>query len=433
MKKPYQIESQRAVKRLEEMAIEGNPAVQMMLPMAEMVSWLRKGVGELVLQAGLQMMSLLMEEEVRALAGERSQPQPERTANRWGKERGYCVVMGQKVPIDRPRVRTTNGQEVRLGSYEMFHRGEPLTETVWEKLMLGLSTRKYGQAVREFTTAYGLEKSAVSEHFIEASRAKLKELAERRLDKLRLCALLIDATPFEGQQMIAALGIGEDGRKTILGIRQGATENATVVGELLGDLMDRGLDFSAPRLYVLDGGKALHAAVKKYAGESAPIQRCQVHKRRNVLDHLTEEQKPAVAKRLHAAYALEDYSAAREALNGLHRELMDLNPSAARSLGEGLEETLTVHRLHVPQQLRLTLASTNVIESAFAIVERVCLNVKRWHSGDQRERWVGSGLLVAQKQFRKVKGHKQISILLRELQALAPPSKSNLAKRRKAS
>lgn len=432
MKKPYQMEAQRAVKRLEEMAVEGNPAVQMVLPMAEMVGWLRKGVGELVRQAGLQMMSLLMEEEVRALAGERSRPQAERTAVRWGKERGYCVVMGQKVPIDRPRVRTTDDQEVRLGSYEMFHRGEPLTETVWEKLMLGLSTRKYGQAVREFTAAYGLEKSAVSEHFIEASRAKLKDLMERRLDKLRLCALLIDATPFAGQQMVAALGIGQDGRKTILGIRQGATENATVVGELLGDLMNRGLDFSAPRLYVLDGGKALHAAVKKYAGESAPMQRCQVHKRRNVLDHLTEEQKPGVAKKLNAAYALEDYAAAREALNGLHRELMDLNPSAARSLGEGLEETLTVHRLHVPRQLRLTLASTNVIESAFAIVERVCLNVKRWHSGDQRERWVGSGLLVAQKQFRRIKGHKQIPLLLKELEALVP-SKSNLAKRRKAS
>jgi putative transposase len=432
MKKPYQIESQRAVKRLEEMAADGNPAVQMVLPMAEMVGWLRRGVGELVRQAGLQLMSLLMEEEVRTLAGERSQPQPERTASRWGKEQGYCVVMGQKVPIERPRVRTTEEREVRLGSYEMFHRGEPLTETVWEKLMLGLSTRKYGQAVREFTEAYGLEKSAVSEHFIEASRAKLKELMERRLDKMRLCTLLIDATPFQGQQMIVALGIGEDGRKTILGIRQGATENATVVGELLGDLMNRGLDFSAPRLYVLDGGKALHAAVRKYAGESAPIQRCQVHKRRNVLDHLTEEQKPAVARRLNAAYALEDYAAAMEELNRLHRELMDLNPSAARSLGEGLEDTLTVHRLHVPPQLRLTLASTNVIESAFAIVERVCRNVKRWHSGDQRERWVGSGLLVAEKQFRRIKGFKQLPGLLGELEALVP-SKSNLAKRRKVS
>lgn len=432
MKKPYQIEAQRAVRQLEEMAADGNPAVQMVLPMAEMVGWLRQGVGALIRQAGLRVMELLMEEEVRERVGERSQPQPDRTANRWGKERGFCVVMGQKVPIERPRVRTTDDQEVRLGSYEMFHRGEPLTETVWEKLMLGLSTRTYGRAVREFAEAYGLEKSAISEHFIEASREKLKTMMERRLDKLRLCALLIDATPFAGQQMVAALGISQDGRKTILGIRQGATENATVVGELLGDLMNRGLDLTEPRLYVLDGGKALHAAVKKYAGESAPIQRCQVHKRRNVLDHLTDEQKPSVAKKLNAAYALEDYAAAKLALNALHRELMDLNPSAARSLGEGLEETLTVHRLHVPPQLRKTLASTNVIESAFSIVERVCANVKRWHAGDQRERWVGSGLLVAEKQFRRVQGHKQIPILLRELEALVP-SKSEVVKRRKAS
>src|SRR5450631_1801002 len=432
MKKPYQIEAQRAVKQFEAMATEGNPAVQIMLPMAEMVGWLRKGVGELVRQAGLQLMDLLMQEEVRELVGERSQRQTERTASRWGSEQGYCVVMGQKVPVKRPRVRTVEDKEVRLGSYEMFHRGEPLTETVWEKLTLGLSTRKYGQAIRQFTEAYGLEKSAVSEHFIEASRAKLKDMMESRLDKTRLCALLIDATPFEGQQMVVALGIGQDGRKTILGIRQGATENATVVGELLGDLVSRGLDFLEPRLYVLDGGKALAAAVKKYAGESAAIQRCQVHKRRNVLDHLTDEQKPGVAKRLNAAYALEDYAAAKQVLNALHRELMDLNPSAARSLAEGLEETLTVHRLHVPPQLRKTLASTNVIESAFAIVERVCSNVKRWHPGDQRERWVGSGLLVAEKQFRRVQGHKQIPNLLRELELLVP-SKPEVVKRRKAS
>lgn len=432
MKKPYQIESQRAVKQFEAMAADGNPMVQMILPMAEMVGWLRQGVGELVRQAGVQLMSLLMDEEVRELVGERSQPQAERTANRWGTERGYCVVMGQKVPLQRPRVRSTDDREVRLGSYEMFHRGEPLTETVWEKLMLGLSTRKYGQAIRQFSEAYGLEKSTVSEHFIEASRAKLKDLMERRLDKLRLCALLIDATPFEGQQMVAALGIGEDGRKTILGIRQGATENATVVSELLDDLVDRGLDFSEPRLYVLDGGKALTAAVKKHAGESAAIQRCQVHKRRNVLDHLSEEQQPQVAKRLNDAYALEDYGAAKQALDRLHRELMDLNPSAARSLGEGMEETLTVHKLHVPKQLRMTLASTNVIESAFSIVEQVCRNVKRWHGGDQRERWVGSGLLVAEKKFRRVKGHKQIPLLIKELEVRST-SKQEIVKRRKAS
>jgi putative transposase len=432
LKKPYQIEAQRAVKRLETMAADGNPAVQMVLPMAEMLGWLREGVGELIRQAGLQLMNLLMQAEVEELAGKRSQRQSDRTATRWGSERGYCVVMGQKVPVERPRVRSSQDQEVRLGSYELFHRGEPLNETVWEKLMLGLSTRHYGEAVRQFTEAYGLEKSAISEHFIEASRAKLQEMMERRLDQLRLCALLIDATPFQGQQMVVALGIAQKGQKMVLGLRQGATENATVVGELLGDLLSRGLDFTEPRLYVLDGGKALTAAVKKYAGEDAAIQRCEVHKRRNVLEHLAEEHKAVVAQRLNAAYALEDYAAARLALERLHRELMDLNPSAARSLGEGMEETLTVHKLRVPMQLRKTLASTNVIESAFSIVEQVCKNVKRWHGGDQRERWVGSGLLIAQQQFRRIIGYKHIPTLMRELEARAP-SKSTVAKRRKAS
>ena len=157
-----------------------------------------------------------------------------------------------------------------------------------------------------------------------------------------------------------------------------------------------------------------------------------MHKRRNVLDHLTDEQQPLVSKKLNAAYALEDYAAAKQALTTLHRELMDLNPSAARSLGEGLEETLTVHRLRVPPLLRQTLASTNVIESAFSVVERVCKNVKRWQDGDQRERWIGSGLLVAERQFRRVRGHKQIALLLREMEALVP-SKIVLVNRRKAS
>ena len=432
MKKPYQIEAQRAVHRLEQMASDGNPSVQLVLPLAEMVGWLRKGVGELIREAGLQLMELLMEEEVRTVVGERSRRQSERTAYRWGAERGYCVVMGQKVPLQRARVRSLDQREVRLGSYEMFHRGEPLTETVWEKLMLGLSTRNYGKAVREFTEAYGLEKSVVSEHFIEASREKLKQLMERPLGQLRLCALVIDATPFEGQQMVVALGIGQDGRKTILGLREGATENATVVGELLGDLMNRGLDFTQPRLYVLDGGKALHTAVDRYAGKTALVQRCQVHKRRNVLDHLPDDQKSLVAAKLNAAYALESYDEAKQALQRLHRELMDFNPSAARSLAEGMEETITVHKLHIPPLLRQTLESTNVIESAFSVVERVCTNVKRWHPGDQRERWVGSGLIVAQNQFRRVKGYKQIPFLVKQLEALTSPRKE-VVQRKKAS
>jgi transposase-like protein len=284
--------------------------------------------------------------------------------------------------------------------------------SVWDKMMRGLSTRNYGAVVKDFDDAYGIDKSAVSENFIEASRQKVKELMERPLGELRLCAVLIDGTPFKDRQMIVALGIGCDGRKTVLGLREGATENAAVVNGLLSELLERGLDFSTPRLYILDGGKALHAAVRRHAGQAAFIQRCQVHKKRNVVDHLPEEHKAEVKRKLQNAYALVDYTDAKRALDRLHRELMDLNPSAARSLEEGMEETLTVHQLRVPDQLRRTLCCTNVIESASSIVETVCRNVKRWRPGDQIERWVGSGLLVAERQFNKVIGHRQIPLLL---------------------
>jgi putative transposase len=415
MQKRYQIDKQRAVQQFRRLATEVNPNIQMILPMAGIVSMLQEGVGHLMREAGLLLMVGVMEEEVRHVVGERYVPNTDRQASRWGKERGYCVVDGQKVPIRRTRIRDKANREVKLGSYELFQRSGPLAAAVWDKMMRGLTTRNYGPVVKDFASAYGVEKSAVSENFIEASREKLKELMERPLGNLNLCAVLIDGTPFKDRQMIVALGIGCDGRKTVLGLREGATENATVVSALLSELIERGLDFTTPRLYILDGGKALHAAVRRHAGDAACIQRCQVHKKRNVIDHLPEEHKADVKRKLQNAYAMVDYGDAKRALERLHRELMDINPSAARSLEEGLEETLTVHRLRVPEQLRRTLTSTNVIESAFSIVETVCRNVKRWRDGDHIERWVASGLLVAERQFRKVIGHRQIPMLLSSL------------------
>src|SRR5664280_1279353 len=384
MKRRYQIDQQRAVQQFRQLAREENPSIQMIFPMAEVVGLLQEGVGHLLREAGLALMHLVMEEEVRHLAGERHQQHPARRAQRWGKENGYCVVDGQKVPIRRTRLRSPDHREQRLGSYELFQRSGPMEHAVWDKMMRGLSTRNYGAVVKDFHQAYGVEKSAVSDNFIASSREKLQELMERPLGELRLCAVLIDGTPFRDRQMIVALGA-------------------------------RGLDFSVPRLYVLDGGKALAAAVRRHAGEAALIQRCQVHKRRNVVDHLPEEHKSAVKKKLQNAYAMTEYTDAKRALQRLHRELMELNPSAARSLEEGMEETLTVHRLRVPAQLRRTLASTNVIESAFSIVETACRNVKRWRGGDHIERWVGSGLLVAERQFHKVQGYREIPSLLTAL------------------
>jgi transposase-like protein len=427
MKRQYQIEQQRAVQQFRRIATEQNPDIQMILPLADMVGMLQQGVGNLLRETGLALMQTVMEEEVRHLAGERHQQHAGRRAHRWGKEDGYCVVDGQKVPIQKTRLRTPDKREQRLGSYELFQRSGPLQAGVWDKMMRGLSTRNYGAVVKDFHNAYGVEKSAVSENFIEASREKIKQLMERPLGELRLCAVLIDGTPFKNRQMIAALGIGCDGTKTVLGIREGATENTAVVSALLSELVERGLDFSTPRLYVLDGGKALAAAVRKYAGEAAFIQRCQVHKKRNVVDHLPDEHKADVRRKMQNAYAMAEYADAKRALEQLHRELMDLNPSAARSLEEGMEETLTVHKLRVPDQLRRTLCCTNVIESAFSIVETVCRNVKRWRDGDHIERWVGSGLLVAERQFRKVIGHRQIPLLLSAMATAV--SKKPIAKR----
>jgi len=318
MKRRYQIAGRRAARNFQRMAAKKNPNIQMILPLAEVVSLLQDGVGRLLREAGLALMNLVMEEEVRQLAGERYQQHPERRAHRWGKEAGYCVVDGQKVPLRRTRLRDSANREQRLGSYELFQRSAPLERSVWDKMMRGLSTRNYGAVVKQFQQAYGIEKSAVSENFVEASREKLRELLERPLGELRICAVLIDGSPFRDSQMIVALGIGCDGRKTVLGLREGASENATVVSELLEDLARRGLDFSVPRLYVLDGSKALGAAVRRHAGSAACIQRCQVHKRRNVLDPLPQEHRQAVQRKLQNAYGMAEYAEAKRALEKLH-------------------------------------------------------------------------------------------------------------------
>lgn len=415
MKKPYQIGAGRAVQRVRQWAENQNPAVQLVLPMIEILALAKQGAGELVREAGLRVILLAMAQETEALTGARHQRSADRQAHRWSREDGYVVVDGQKVPVERQRLRGKHGGEVRLGTYEMFQHTRALEDEVWWKMLRGLTTRNYPLVTRSFAKAYGIEKSATSERFIQASRGKLKELMERPLGELALCAILIDGTPFKGRQMIAAVGVANDGQKTVLGLREGATENATVVRELLEDLARRGLDFTAPRLYVLDGAKALSSAVRRHAGEAALIQRCQIHKRRNVLDQLPDEHQPGIERKLLAAYAMLSEADARRALDQIHRELERINPSAARSLEEGREETLTVHKLKMPEMLRKSLASTNIIESAFSVAEELCRRVKRWREGDHRERWAGSALLLAESKFRRVKGYREIPQLLSAL------------------
>jgi transposase-like protein len=255
----------------------------------------------------------------------------------------------------------------------------------------------------------------VSRHFVRATARQLQQLCERRLENLKLVALLIDGIEFAGRTLIVALGVDENGRKHGLGLWQGATENATVAKALLEDLVERGLDMERRYLVVMDGSKALRAAVERVLGERAEVQRCQIHKRRNVKEHLPEPCRAQYDRQIRVAYAMSGYAEAKQALERIWRQLSDVNPSAARSLEEGMEETLTLHRLGLSPLLRRSLSTTNVIESCLSTVRHVARNVKRWQGGDHVARWAAAGLLEAEKKFRRVKGYRELKELNRIL------------------
>lgn len=417
MKEEYQIENQPAS------AIgEGQPAskelpIQIALPMAEVLSCIEDGLGELLRKVGRMFIESVLESEAEQLAGPRSRRTQQRRAYRWGTEQGYCVVDGQRIPIVRPRLRECGGNELPLGSYQLFQKATAVEETVWSNIMRGLSMRNYKEVVQQFADAYGLEKSTVSEHFIAASRKKLDELMNRSLTRLPLCAIVVDGTIFKGQHLVVAIGIDTLGHKLVLGVIQGAAENATVVSGLMDQLAARGLSFGEPRLYLLDGSKALRAAIVRHAGDAAFFQRCQVHKIRNVVEYLPDTHHHWIKYKMRLAYAQRDPVDARQALYRLHDELMELNPSAAASLAEGIEDTLTVHELGVHARLRRSLTSTNGIESSFSVVEKICKQVKRWQGSDHRLRWVASALLYAESRWNRLHGYRHLPLLLHNLQS----------------
>lgn len=418
MKKQYQISKARAAEEFRNWASANEVPIQFTFPTADVAELAQASLGDLLRQVGKLFLQTVMEAEVEQIVGVRSGRNPERGAYRWGVEQGFCIIDGQRVPIARPRVRNRqNNKEIPLGSYELFQRASLIEETVWHKIMYGLTMRTYKEVVQHFSDAYGLEKSAVSEHFVAASRKKLDQLMKRSLANLSLAVMVIDGTIFQGEHVIVAIGIDALGHKIVLGLRQGATENAAVVGGLLGELAGRGVDFSKPRLYVTDGSRAIQAAIRNYAGEAAFLQRCQVHKIRNVTEHLPEEKRYAVKFQMRAAYQLDSIGEARQALFRLHDDLMQINPSAAGSLFEGLEETLTIVDLRITPRLRRSLSSTNAIESSFSLVEKICTQVKRWQGRDHRLRWVASALTFAEGRWCRLHGYRHMPVLMNALSA----------------
>ena len=398
---------------------QGDSPRQRHLPLVDLLVDTRAELMELAVASGLKVLTTMLEEDRTAICGPRYQHQADRNAVRAGTVSSEVVLGGRKVAIRRPRVRA-EGQEVALPTFHAFADVDPLNRRVVEQMLLGVATRQYSRSLEPTGVGIrtrGTSKSAVSRRFVAKTAAQLTAWRSTALDTLDLVGLLMDGVHIGEHCIVVALGIDHTGRKHALGVWDGSTENAAVCQSLLADLQSRGLRTDRSLLVILDGSKALHKAVTQTFGSAALILRCQVHKLRNILEHLPEGQRPWVRAIVTRAYRHTDVAAARRLLQDLARRLEDRYPSAAASVREGLEETLTVLTLGLSDRLRQSLATTNAIESLISRARHVKRNVKRWRGGQMVLRWTAAAILEAVKGFRRLKGHKDMPKLIAALRA----------------
>jgi len=398
-------------------AVEAALPARVQEALGELVGAAKEGLLALSVGVGLGVLAELMEEEVDEVVGPKGKHDAKRSALRHGHEGGEVTLGGRRLPVERPRVRSADGRaELPLQTYAHFAGRDPLTKAVLERMLAGVSTRRYRRTqepVGEMVEvgARSTSKSAVSRQFVARTRENLAALMSRRLDDVRLAVVMLDGIELKGRCTVVALGITTEGTKIPLGLWEGSTVNAAVATALLADLVERGLDTEQGLLCVLDGAKALRKAVRDVLGVQTPVQRCVRHKERNVCDHLPERDRPAVKQRLRSAWKLDEHSVALERLRALAADLEHSHPGAAASLREGLEETLTLQRLGIRGSLKQTLASTNPCESMIECVRRTSRNVKRWQSGEMALRWTAAGMLEAERQFRRIIGYRDLAKL----------------------
>ena len=362
----------------------------------------------------------LLEDEVLHLCGAAFSRKGRENLYRGGSAPGVMLWEGQQIPIKRPRVRGA-GREVPLTSYQDLRSLEGVSEEITRLLLCGISSRDYGPAMARISEAASISKSQVSEAFGYATRKHLDQINGRDLSAYRFVVLFFDGIAFAGTVVVVGLGITDTGEKVVLGLREGASENAEVCGDLISSLKERGLQVPSRILVVIDGAKALAKAVRSAWGSRALIARCRLHKARNVLEYLPESYQAEARRRMNAAWNMNEYSEAKAELAKVVQWLSGINESAAESLKEAFEETLVMHRLRLPEILRKSLATTNVIESAFSIVRERTRRVKNWRSGrDQVTRWAAAGLLVAEKRIRRIRGYKFLPLLVEALTKLDP-------------
>jgi putative transposase len=373
-----------------------------------------------VVTAGMTVLGAMLEQERTALCGARYRHDPRRRATRAGHTDGELAIGGRRASIRRPRVRDVDGHEVPLAVWERFSSDDPLTPRAVEQMVLGVSTRNYARSIEPAPpgiSTRGTSKSAVSRRFVAATKEKLAQMISRDLSSISLCVLMLDGIHIAEHIVLVALGIDEAGDKHVLGLYEGASENSTVCTGLLSDLAARGLRTDRAMLFVIDGSKALRKSIRDVFGERAVVQRCQVHKLRNVQDHLPEELKKSVGRTISAAYHSADATRAKRMLDALARQLEKKHPAASASLREGLDETLTVMRLRLQPGLARTLSTTNAIEFINSRIRKTTHNVAKWESGEMVLRWLALALDEASKTFRKVRAYKAMPILVAALRA----------------
>lgn len=384
-------------------------AKQKLLPMAALMFTLRRGLREFATEAGMQALAALLEQERTELCGPRYEHVEGRVASRSGHAPGELVMGGRRVGVRRPRARSVTGKEMELPSWRQFSSDDPLTSRAVEEMIIGVSTRKYDRALEEVPPELrtrGTSKSAVSRRFVAATMAEMGQWMERSLDQIELASILIDGLAFTDHVVLVALGVDADGKKHVLGLHEGATENASACGALLDNVIQRGVRIDASKLFVIDGSKALAKAIRDRFGDRALIQRCQVHKKRNVRDHLPEYMRSSVSATMSQAYKTRDAVRATKLLENLARSLDAEHPGAAASLREGLAETLTVMRLGLPESLARIFSTTNAIENLNGTARRICRNVTRWQDGTMILRWTCAAVREAEANFRRVNGAK---------------------------
>jgi transposase-like protein len=368
---------------------------------------------------GLRAVNDALQQEVTRLAGRRyARDDGQPHVVRWGHQAGSVFLADQKLPVRVPRVRDRqHGCEVPLATYAQLQTPRAVDDGLFRRVLGGLSCREYGRAAEAVPEAFGLAKSSVSRRFQRVSARALAQLQERRLDDAEWLVLVIDGKTFAADQVVIALGVTTTGEKRILGLVQTASENKRVCASFLRELIERGFAPTGRLLVVVDGAKGLRAAVMEVFGTRAELQRCQWHKRENVVSYLPKKHQILWRRKLQAAYAKPTYAEAKQALLRLERELRLCNASAAASLLEGLEETLTLHRLGVFPALGRSFKTTNLLESVMARVEERTARVDHWRTSDQKLRWSAASLLAIEAQFRRVKGYQKLPLLEKALQS----------------